>query len=107
MKLKEIQRTSTFAWAPYSSTPLLVTGTVAGALDASFTNESQLEIWDLDFMNRDELAIGGEGQKGPSATVTINSRSVGPGATYCSFTIAKVWNYPIRCALDSTNLPGE
>lgn len=82
MKLKEIQRTSTFAWAPFSRTPLLATGTVAGALDASFTNDSQLEIWDLDFMNKDEGSIGGEGQKGPTASVTTHSRFVQHTSTF-------------------------
>ena len=50
MKLKEIHRTSTFAWSPTTSLPLLATGTVAGALDESFSNESQLEIWAPDFL---------------------------------------------------------
>jgi protein transport protein SEC31 len=75
MKLKEIQRTSTFAWAP-TSQPLLATGTVAGALDASFTNDSQLEIWDLDFMNKSECSLGGGGQAKPAATVMTGSRFV-------------------------------
>jgi len=75
MKLKEIERTSTFAWAP-TSQPLLATGTVAGALDASFTNQGQLEIWELDFMDKSELRLGGEKQGGPSASVTTTSRKV-------------------------------
>ena len=50
MKFKEIRRTSTFAWSPAASLPLLATGTVAGALDESFSNESQLEIWAPDFL---------------------------------------------------------
>lgn len=75
MKLKEIERTATFAWAP-TSQPLLATGTVAGALDASFTNESQLEIWDPDFMNKSESQLGGEGQRKPYVSVTTNSRYV-------------------------------
>lgn len=58
MKLKEIHRTSTFAWSPISRTPLLATGTVAGALDESFSNESVLEIWEPNFLDRAEFDIG-------------------------------------------------
>ena len=74
MKLKEIHRTSTFAWSPESS-PLLATGTVAGALDESFSNDSQLEIWALDFLNKQEYELGGEGQHRPRGSVANSSRS--------------------------------
>ncbi|KAG8985457.1 protein transport protein S31 [Tulasnella sp. JGI-2019a] len=74
MKLKEIQRTSTFAWSPFSSLPLIATGTVAGALDASFSNDSQLEIWDPDFINKNDFDLGGEGKRGPKGFVTTSSR---------------------------------
>jgi len=74
MKLKEIHRTSTFAWSPYASLPLLATGTVAGALDASFSNDSQLEIWAPNFINRDEYGLGGTENPPPKATVTTSSR---------------------------------
>jgi len=74
MKLKEIHRTSTFAWSPYASLPLLATGTVAGALDESFSNESQLEIWAPDFLDKDEYDLGREGLHGPKAFVTDNAR---------------------------------
>ncbi|SNX86898.1 probable Protein transport protein SEC31 [Melanopsichium pennsylvanicum] len=43
-----INRTATFAWSPatfQSDPPLIATGTVAGALDESFSNESVLELW--------------------------------------------------------------
>ncbi|KAF8318711.1 hypothetical protein DL93DRAFT_2164889 [Clavulina sp. PMI_390] len=73
MKLKEIERTSTFAWAP-TSQPLLATGTVAGALDASFTNQGQLELWDLDLLNKSEVRLGAPGHAGPVGTVTTSSR---------------------------------
>jgi protein transport protein SEC31 len=75
MKLKEIHRTSTFAWSPYASLPLLATGTVAGALDASFSNDSQLEIWAPNFINRDEYDLGGTENPPPKSTVTTSSRS--------------------------------
>ncbi|KAG6916940.1 hypothetical protein DXG01_004627 [Tephrocybe rancida] len=74
MKLKEIHRTSTFAWSPTASLPLLATGTVAGALDESFSNESQLEIWAPDFLDRDEYDLGGVGQNGPKGVVKDSSR---------------------------------
>lgn len=76
MKLKEIHRTSTFAWSPSSSLPLLATGTVAGALDESFSNESQLEIWAPNFLDKDEYDLGGEGQHGPKGFVKDSARFV-------------------------------
>lgn len=76
MKLKEIHRTSTFAWSPSASLPLLATGTVAGALDESFSNESQLEIWAPDFLDRDEFDLGYEGGHGPKGRVTDTARSL-------------------------------
>ncbi|GJE96308.1 WD40 repeat domain-containing protein [Phanerochaete sordida] len=74
MKLKEIRRTSTFAWSPSPSLPLLATGTVAGALDESFSNNGQLEIWQPDFLDKNEYELGGEGQAGAKAHVTTSSR---------------------------------
>ncbi|GAA5991405.1 hypothetical protein JCM10908_003297 [Rhodotorula pacifica] len=44
-----LPRTAVHAWCPLaltpSSEPLLVTGTVSGALDDSFSTDSQLELW--------------------------------------------------------------
>ena len=81
MKLKEIHRTSTFAWSPTASLPLLATGTVAGALDESFSNESQLEIWAPNFLDRDEFELGVAGQAPVKGYVKDNSRSV---AIFCA-----------------------
>ncbi|KAF9527633.1 hypothetical protein CPB83DRAFT_815128 [Crepidotus variabilis] len=74
MKLKEIHRTSTFAWSPFASLPLLATGTVAGALDESFSNESQLEIWAPDFLDKDEFELGQQESHGPKGKVIDNAR---------------------------------
>ena len=74
VKLKEIHRTSTFAWSPSPSLPLLATGTVAGALDESFSNNGQLEIWAPDFLDKHEYDLGAEGQAGPKASITTTSR---------------------------------
>ena len=76
MKLKEIHRTSTFAWSTFQSLPLLATGTVAGALDESFSNESQLEIWAPDYLNRDEFYLGADSQHGPKGLVKDTARFV-------------------------------
>ncbi|KAL1900879.1 protein transport protein S31 [Sporothrix stenoceras] len=45
--LREIPRTAVFAWSPGTGKPFLVTGTRAGAVDADFSDETKLEIWDL------------------------------------------------------------
>ncbi|BEI98107.1 hypothetical protein CcaverHIS631_0304060 [Cutaneotrichosporon cavernicola] len=79
MKLKDIARTATFAWDPSSaSEPLIVTGAVAGALDESFSNDSQLEIWAPKLYERDGTesqgySLGGQGA-GPKGSVTVSSR---------------------------------
>ncbi|ODQ77927.1 hypothetical protein BABINDRAFT_9901 [Babjeviella inositovora NRRL Y-12698] len=46
VKVHEIKSTSTFAWSS-DKKPLLVTGTVAGAVDANFSSASTLEITDV------------------------------------------------------------
>ncbi|CAN3361844.1 protein transport protein Sec31p [Diutina catenulata] len=46
VKLEEIASTSTFAWS-HDTLPLLVTGTVAGAVDANFSSASQLAVYDI------------------------------------------------------------
>lgn len=73
MKLKEIHRTATFAWSPFSD-PLLVSGTVAGALDESFSNDSQLEIWAPDFKDKSEYDLGQLDQNKPKASITASSK---------------------------------
>ncbi|KAG9122073.1 protein transport protein S31 [Ceratobasidium sp. 392] len=72
MKLKEIVRTATFAWSP-SAVPTLATGTVAGALDASFSNDAHLEIWTPDLQDGNHT-LGAEGGSGPSGIVTTSAR---------------------------------
>ncbi|KAJ2955425.1 hypothetical protein NQZ79_g8575 [Umbelopsis isabellina] len=49
-KLKEINRTATMAWFTSSHThlPMIATGTVAGAMDASFSNDADLELFAVD-----------------------------------------------------------
>jgi protein transport protein SEC31 len=46
VKLEEINATSTFAWS-LDTLPLLVSGTVAGAVDVNFNSTTNLEIWDI------------------------------------------------------------
>ncbi|KAI0401188.1 WD40 repeat-like protein [Xylaria palmicola] len=69
VRLREIARTAAFAWSPDSSKPLLVTGTRAGAVDADFSDETKLELWDLDLDNQDQ---GLELQ--PIASIVADSR---------------------------------
>jgi protein transport protein SEC31 len=68
VRLREIPRTATFAWSPSATVPAIVTGTKAGAVDADFSNETQLELWDLD--------LGSEqtGELQPVASVGVDSR---------------------------------
>ena len=74
MKLKTISRTATFAWDnTSSSSPLIVTGAVAGALDESFSNDSHLEIWAPDIGDVRETKLGGEGSA-PKGSIPVGSR---------------------------------
>lgn len=47
VRVREIPRTAAFAWSPGSASPWIATGTRAGAVDADFSNETCLELWDL------------------------------------------------------------
>ena len=66
---QEIPRTATFTWSPGTDPPLLATGTKAGAVDEGFSNDTQLELWDLDL---DNTQRGPELQ--PSGNISTDSR---------------------------------
>lgn len=51
VRLREIPRTAAFAWSPGNDLPSIATGTKAGAIDADFSTETLLEIWDLELEN--------------------------------------------------------
>jgi hypothetical protein len=71
VRLREIPRTATFAWSPGPTQPLIATGTKAGAVDADFSNDTQLELWELKL---DDSEQGVELQ--PVTTVNVESRYV-------------------------------
>ncbi|KAJ3056979.1 protein transport protein S31 [Rhizophlyctis rosea] len=56
MRIRHIDRTATVAWSPGQHAPFLASGTVAGALDASFSTTTELEIFDL---NLNDTSAGG------------------------------------------------
>ncbi|KAE8257789.1 hypothetical protein A4X13_0g2131 [Tilletia indica] len=70
-----IPRTATFAWSPFDLTtevhPYLATGTVAGALDESFSNESTLELWQP---HADEAPKTSQGALSPLASISSSAR---------------------------------
>lgn len=70
MKLKEIQRTATFAWSPRSDAPLLVSGSAAGAIDPDFSSATRLELWRLDLTDR---SATGFIQSQPAATLETDA----------------------------------
>lgn len=55
-KLNSINRTATFAWSPGHSLPMIATGTKSGAMDDTFSNASELEIFKLD-LNPDSKSL--------------------------------------------------
>ncbi|KAK6504744.1 protein transport protein S31 [Arthrobotrys musiformis] len=65
-----IPRTATFAWSEDSSRPLLATGTVAGAVDADFSNTTHLELWDLDL----DSGVSEDSELTPKATISTDAR---------------------------------
>ncbi|KAK8859765.1 protein transport protein S31, partial [Apiospora arundinis] len=54
VRLREISRTAAFTWSPGPGKPLIVTGTRAGAVDADFSGDTKLELWDLDLDNQEQ-----------------------------------------------------
>lgn len=69
VRLREIPRTATFAWSPGPTQPLIATGTKSGAVDADFSGDTQLELWELKL---DDTEHGVELE--PVATVNVESR---------------------------------
>jgi len=69
VRLRDIPRTAAFAWSPGASKPLVVTGTRAGAVSDDFSDETKLELWDLDLDNQNQ---GLELQ--PIASIDTDSR---------------------------------
>lgn len=59
-RLSEINRTAVFAWSPGQQAPLIATGTAAGALDDSFSNASELELFKLDLKNSNSIVPAGK-----------------------------------------------
>ncbi|QDS73681.1 hypothetical protein FKW77_002890 [Venturia effusa] len=68
VRIREISRTAVFAWSPSATAPSIVTGTKAGAVDADFSNETQLELWDLGIGNSQQGI-----ELDPSATISVDS----------------------------------
>ncbi|KAL8728756.1 MAG: hypothetical protein Q9166_005188 [cf. Caloplaca sp. 2 TL-2023] len=68
-RIREIPRTATFAWSPARASTLLATGTRAGAVDADFSNDTKLELWDL---AQSDTAVSHETQ--PTASINTDSR---------------------------------
>ena len=71
VQLKQITRNATFAWSPARGAPLIASGTIAGAVDASFSQDSELEIWDLDLDNTDTSAF----ELKPTAKISTERKS--------------------------------
>lgn len=74
-----IPRTATLAWSPaalQSQAPYIATGTVAGALDESFSNESVLELWQPPYDGTRNAGV-----LKPISSVPTSARSVSPAAS--------------------------
>ena len=69
VRLREIPRTAAFTWSPGTELPLLATGTRAGAVDADFSSDTQLELWDLELNNASQTS-----DPHPVASIGTDSR---------------------------------
>lgn len=69
-RIRDIQRTAAFAWSP-GAAPFIATGTQAGAVSADFSDNTVLELWDLDL----ESAQSG-GEFSPVASIETDSKCV-------------------------------
>lgn len=78
VRLREIPRTATFAWSPGFASPLVATGTRAGAVDVNFSNETCLEIWDLRLGQQDASE-----ELQPVGKITTDSGYVSGCSTCC------------------------
>jgi protein transport protein SEC31 len=67
---RDIPRTAAFTWSPGAASPLIATGTRAGAVDADFSSETQLELWDLALGESSSTAA----ELKPVAQVSTDSR---------------------------------
>ena len=65
---REVPRTAAFTWSPGPAPPFLATGTKAGAVDEGFSNDTQLELWDL------HLSASQKGELEPAASIDTDSR---------------------------------
>lgn len=65
----QIPRTAAFAWSPIVSSPYLATGTKAGAINESFSNDTQLELWDVE----PKSSLGSK-ESQPVASIGTDSR---------------------------------
>ena len=68
MGLREVPRTAAFTWSPGAAPPFLATGTKAGAVDEGFSNDTQLEVWDL------KLSASRRGELEAAASIDVDSR---------------------------------
>ena len=53
MFIKQVDRTAVLAWSPtFQQQPFIATGTVSGAMDASFSSNSELELFNVSLQER-------------------------------------------------------
>ncbi len=71
VRLREVPRTAAFAWSPGTELPFIATGTKAGAVDADFSTETVLEVWDLQLGNHEQNL-----ELEPAASIGTDSRFV-------------------------------
>ncbi|KAK4520675.1 uncharacterized protein ATC70_006553 [Mucor velutinosus] len=81
-RLDEINRTAVFAWSPGQQTPIIAAGTAAGALDDSFSNASELELFKLDLSSSSNCIESAGKIASPSRFNKLVWGNVSPSSPY-------------------------
>ncbi|KAL9553893.1 hypothetical protein MBANPS3_003065 [Mucor bainieri] len=81
-RLDEINRTAVFAWSPGQQAPLIAAGTAAGALDDSFSNASELELFRLDLSSSSNCIESAGKIASPSRFNKLVWGNVSPSSPY-------------------------
>lgn len=68
-RVRDIPRTAAFAWSTNISSLSLATGTRAGAVDADFSSDTKLELWDLDITDQNQ-----EAELQPAGSLSTDAR---------------------------------
>ncbi|KAI8905569.1 WD40-repeat-containing domain protein [Gorgonomyces haynaldii] len=83
MRIRKLDKTATVCWSPGQHEPLLAVGTVAGALDASFSSRTELELYSLNLDTSKGKMVRLGGVESNSRFNRLDWGSTGKGLIAC------------------------